>query len=160
MLLTLVGVLACGSSSAAARLPPRFFGVDPQEVPSPEDARWMSAGGIEVVRAPLSWSAVEPAEPTDPHSLGEPMQHDYRWSLLDRTVEVAAVNDLDVLPFLYRTPAWQGTTPTRMPTENVGQRTAWTDFVEAAVERYGPEGEFWAEHAPGSADPLPATGGA
>jgi len=61
-------------------------------------------------------------------------------------VEVAASHGLTVLPFLYSTPSWLAKATT-LPVENAHQKRAWKGFVEAAVERYGPRGQFWREHA-------------
>ena len=143
------------AAAAAARPPARFFGVVPQGVPSDRDARWMSAGGIESIRLPLAWSAVEPAAPAEPGAPGEPLRHHYDWTRFDRAVAVAVSHDLEVLPFLYHTPRWLGTSPQTLPIGDQAQRSAWADFVRAAVRRYGPDGDFWVEHSPFSADPLP-----
>jgi hypothetical protein len=42
-----------------------------------------------------------------------------------------------------------------LPVADGRQRRAWSEFVGAAVERYGRRGEFWREHGPGSQRPLP-----
>jgi len=55
-----------------------------------------------------------------------------------------------VLPFLYGTPHWLAAKPTTLPVDNARQRAEWKAFLTAAVRRYGPGGEFWAEHAPSS----------
>ncbi len=143
MLILGITVALVWPASGSARIPPRFFGVVPQETLSDADGRWMSAGGIETVRLPLAWSKIES---TPGH---------YDWTGVDRAVEVAASHDLDVLPFLYGTPGWLGTTLQTLPTQSEEQRSAWADFVEAAVRRYGPGGDFWLEHSPFSADPVP-----
>jgi hypothetical protein len=46
--------------------------------------------------------------------------------------------------------------PTTLPIDSVRARAAWTAFLSAAVERYGPGGEFWAQHEPGVVKYEPA----
>lgn len=64
---------------------------------------------------------------------------------MDETMELAARAHLTVLPFLYGTPRWLAGQPTKLPIDSSRARRAWVAFVTAAVRRYGPGGEFWAE---------------
>ncbi len=140
------GLLGCGGGGGSGGQPPRsFFGIDPQEPPSEEDARYMRAGGIGSVRWPFTWSG------TQPEAGGE-----YDWPSFDPVVETAAKQGLRVLPFVYSTPAWLGE-PTELPVETERQRQRWRRFLVAAVERYGPEGSFWREHerGPGRLPKIP-----
>jgi len=123
-----------GSAAPKPHLPRGFFGVAPQTPLTDTDVRYMRAGGIESIRMPIAWSAVQPTR-----------KGGYDWSTIDPTVEVAARGGLEILPFLAGTPAWLGKL-TKLPVRNARQRAAWTAFVKAAVERYGPGGEFWREH--------------
>jgi hypothetical protein len=126
-----------GSASAAA--PPRFFGIAPQTALTDADTRYMTAARVGSIRVPVQWAQVQPTA-----------RGGYDWSFFDQVVEVAARARLTVLPFLYSTPRWLGR-PTALPIDGARARRAWTAFVKAAVERYGPGGEFWAEHAPPAA---------
>lgn len=128
-----------GSATAPPAAPKGFFGIGPQSTLSDEDAEYMKAGGIESVRWPVSWAAIQPTAKSG-----------YDWSSFDETVAVAARHGLQVLPFLLSTPRWIATKPTTLPINSGRARRAWTEFLEAAVERYGPGGEFWDLHAPGS----------
>jgi polysaccharide biosynthesis protein PslG len=136
--LAAAALLAATQGGAAPRLhaPKGFFGIAPQTALTDRDAAYMKAGGISSVRWPLAWAAVQPTA-----------KGGYDWSSFDPVVEVAARQGLTVLPFLYDTPRWVGK-PTTLPIDSGRARTAWAAFVEAAVKRYGPGGEFWAEHAP------------
>jgi hypothetical protein len=119
--------------------PPReFFGIDPQIGPTDQDAAYMRAGGIETLRWPVPWSAVQPTR-----------NGGYKWEGTDAIVAVAARHGIRVLPFLYGTPRWLAHKETRLPIDSGAARKAWAAFLEAAVRRYGPGGEFWAQHAPG-----------
>jgi hypothetical protein len=133
-------VLFAGVQTASAKPTPRppkgFFGIAPQTVMTPEDALYMKAGGIETVRLPLQWAAVQPTR-----------DGPYNWSGFDSSVEIAARAGLRVLPSVGAPPRWIARKETRMPLDNATQRSAWSAFLTAAVERYGPGGTFWSEHA-------------
>jgi hypothetical protein len=124
-----------GSAQPAPGAPKAFFGIAPQTELTPEDARYMKAGGIEVVRWPLSWGAIQPTETGG-----------YDWSSFDRVVEVAAGAGLEVLPYVGTPPRWIAPKVTTMPINSARARKNWVAFLKAAVERYRPGGEFWNLH--------------
>jgi len=144
LLLLLLIFVALVVPASAQAVPPGFFGIVPQTGIGPKDLGRMQAGGVETLRMPLSWAGVQ-------HS----RRSDYNWSGFDATVAAAAENQIEILPVLSESPRWATGNGRRMPVDSGGQRRAWTEFVGAAVERYGRRGEFWAEHGPGSDDPLP-----
>jgi hypothetical protein len=125
------------AASVAAGAPAGFFGIDPQTTLTDRDVRYMQAGGIESIRVPFPWGAIQPKA-----------KGGYDWSGTDAIVEMATRGGLRVLPFLYGTPRWLAPKPTKLPIDSARARQAWTAFVEAAVRRYGPGGEFWAERRP------------
>jgi hypothetical protein len=131
-------------AATARALPPGFFGIVPQTPITPQDAARMRAGGVETIRVPISWAAVQPSR-----------RSDFAWETYDAFFEIAARERLEVLPALGSLPRWISRDWRRLPIDSAAQRRGWTDFVRAAVERYGRGGEFWAEHGPGSAEPLP-----
>jgi hypothetical protein len=124
------------TSGAPGRTPKGFFGVTPQTSLTPEDARYMKAGGIESVRWPLTWSLIQPTA-----------SGGYDWSSIDQTIAVAARAGLHVLPSLATSPSWVAPKATTLPVRSARQRAAWSAFLRAAVRRYGPGGEFWREHS-------------
>jgi hypothetical protein len=138
LLLALAVVL--GMPAAASALPRTFFGIAPQTALTDRDAAYMKAGGIGSIRWPLAWSSVQPTA-----------KGGYDWSSFDPVVEAAARSGLTVLPFLYTTPGWVARKSTTLPIDSARARNGWIAFVKAAVQRYGPGGEFWAEHAPAGA---------
>ncbi len=142
-LLALVGALAAPAGAQA--LPPDFFGVAPQTTLTDTDIEYMRAGRIGSIRLAVPWEVVQPTA-----------KGGYNWSGVDQAVGAAARGGLRVLPFLYGTPRWLAGKPTAMPIDSGRARQAWVAFVKAAVERYGPGGEFWAEHAPGVVKYEPA----
>lgn len=130
--------LAAVSAGGRTTAPPKaFFGIAPQTELTNTDIRYLQAGRIGAIRVPVQWALVQPSA-----------KRIYDWSGLDSTLELASRAGITVLPFLYGTPSWLEHEQTTMPIDSARARTAWTAFVRAAVDRYGPEGEFWAEHAP------------
>jgi hypothetical protein len=136
LLLALLAALAVPSTAQA--LPRAFFGIAPQTALTDTDTAYMQAARIGSVRWPVGWPSVQPTE-----------KGGYDWSSVDPAVEAAARRGLTILPFLYGTPHWLARKQTTLPIDSGRARRAWVAFVRAAVQRYGPGGEFWAEHAPG-----------
>ena len=133
-----VATIATLSSADLAGAAPRgFFGIVPQASLSEDDARYMRAARIGTVLLPIGWSSVQPTR-----------RGGYDWSGTDREIATATKQHLRVLPFLSSTPGWVSHRPTALPIHGGRARRAWTTFVRAAVERYGPGGEFWVEHSP------------
>jgi hypothetical protein len=120
--------------------PREFFGIAPQTALTESDVEYMRAGRIGSVRWPLIWESIQPTP-----------RGGYDWSSFDQVVAMAARGRLRVLPFLWGTPRWLTGKPTTMPIDSARKRRAWAAFVEAAVRRYGPGGEFWAERSPAAA---------
>jgi hypothetical protein len=132
---------AGAQTTTSAALPPApkgFFGIGPQTGLTERDAQYMKAGGIEVVRYPLVWSEVQATR-----------NGGYNWDTFDGVVSEATRHGLQVLPFVIDTPRWLSLKGTKLPIDSARARKAWTQFLEAAVKRYGPGGEFWATRAPG-----------
>ena len=100
----------------------------------------MKAGGIGSVRWPINWATVQPTA-----------KGGYDWSSVDPAITAASRKGLKFLPFLYGTPRWIARKPTTLPIDSGRARKAWLAFVDAAVKRYGPGGEFWNQHAPSQA---------
>ena len=142
LLLFLAALLLIVPASAQA-LPRGFFGIAPQTGIGSKDTARMRGGGLETIRAPLQWGSVQPKP-----------RGGFDWSSFDVVVATAAAGRLEVLPFLCAPPRW-ASGHTRLPIDSGRQRRAWAELARAAVERYGPRGTFWEEHAPGSKDPLP-----
>jgi hypothetical protein len=135
---------SCAATSTPAA-PKGFFGIGPQTALTDRDAEYMKAGGIESVRFPLIWSVVQPTR-----------SGPYDWSSFDDVVSTASRHGLSVLPFVVDTPRWLSLKGTSLPIDSGAARRAWSQFLEAAVKRYGPGGEFWATHAPGVVQYEPA----
>ncbi len=141
---SLASLALAGVSTAEARVPRDFFGIVPQTPLSAADTNRMRNGGVDTVRVPIQWAAIQPTANSG-----------YVWTGLDGLVALLSRSRLDLLPFLYGTPHWLSRRETSLPVSNGRQRRAWAAFVRALVERYGTRGSFWAEHGPGTADPVP-----
>jgi hypothetical protein len=136
-----VGLLAASAGGRTASLPKTFFGIAPQTELTDTDTSYMRAGGVGSIRIPINWSIVQPTA-----------NGGYDWSSVDAVVAVAARRGLTIFPFLYATPRWLAPKVTTLPIDSGRARKAWAAFVEAAVKRYGPRGEFWRESAPAVAE--------
>jgi hypothetical protein len=133
-----VAATALLSAPDVARAAPRdFFGIVPQAILSEEDAEYMRAGRIGSVRLGIGWESAQ-----------ETRGGAYNWEGTDREIATAAKQGLRVLPFLAGVPRWLSHQRGEMPIDSARARQGWTRFVKAAVKRYGPGGEFWAEHSP------------
>jgi hypothetical protein len=128
---------SAAATPRVARAPKGFFGIVPQTPVTEKDAKYMKAGGIEAIRSPLIWPAIQPTR-----------KGPYNWAAFDPVVEEAARQGLSVLPFVIATPKWVAKKETTLPIYNGTQRKAYVTFLRAAVERYGPGGQFWVEHSP------------
>jgi hypothetical protein len=143
-LLALALLMALLVPPPAQAVPRSFFGVVPQTGLNETDAEYMRAARIGSVRWPLAWSGAEPTA-----------RGGYEWGPFDEIVAIAARQRLTILPFVYSSPDWIAGKFTDLPVQNGRQQRAWAEFLQAAVERYGPRGDFWVEHGIGTEDPLP-----
>lgn len=133
-------------AAATARLAPAgFIGITPQSTATDSDFELMEQAGIESVRLPMEWKAIEP----DAADREEP-----RWGWFDNQVALAAEHGMTIFPFVWGSPEWVAPYPSAEPVESAPQRRAWLGFLRAAVERYGPSGEFWEEHPGLPAQPV------
>ena len=131
------------AGGASAAVPRVFYGVQPIDVPTTDQFVRIARGGVGSVRYPLSWKDVQPS------GTGA-----YSWAIFDSLVLRATQAGLEVLPMVFQTPNPLGGATT-LPIKTAAQRDGWRAFLEAAVHRYGPGGQFWAEHGTGTAEPVP-----
>ena len=134
-------LLAASAPAAAARRVPRgFFGVDTSgniEVAPASVQRHMwdklALGGAESARILFNWSLAEP----------EPGVFD--WSRNDSIVGYATQHGMKVLPTVEYAPTWARKYPDQASSPPTSP-TPYTDFLRAAIKRYGPHGLFWTLH--------------
>ena len=119
-------------------------GVVPQDgaLPSGDDLKTMSHGGVDSIRLMAHWPSVQPTK-----------KKDYNWSILDGLVRESNRYGLKPFFMFYATPDWAvkkdgrdncapGACSVYAPSSNA-TRKAFGAFVQAAVKRYGPGGAFW-----------------
>jgi hypothetical protein len=133
-------------ATAAQAVPATFWGVVPQATPSQEQFQRLQRGGVDSTRIAIDWGSVQPSRGGG-----------FSWSGTDGVVAKAANAGIEVLPFLNGAPSWavpsvwvpgSGHTvkaPNHLPAAGASA-TAWSNFVKAAVARYGPNGSFWVEN--------------
>jgi hypothetical protein len=134
------------SAPLAGAVPAKFWGVVPQATQTLDRLQRLRGGGVDSIRIPLGWEAVQPVA-----------NGPYDWSEFDARFEAATGAGLEVLPFLTGAPPWAvpaacvpGTRCAARAPRNLPARGAaakgWSRFVRATVARYGSSGAFWAEH--------------
>jgi len=138
----------CGGSDGDSDTPATadpFFGVVPVDLPNSEDFARMGEGKVGSYRVVLAWPTVEAVEGS------------YDWSSYDATFTELARNGITPIVTVVGTPPAYADAITDPPTDDAETFDAWADFLEAAAERYGPEGDLWgllAETDPG-VEPRP-----
>ncbi len=136
---TLAAAVAIGAGTAGAK---PLYGVVPQDgaLPTAADLELMPKAGIGGVRLMASWATVEQVEGL------------YDWDVLDAMVRESTNRGIAPLFFLYGTPDWAaqrdgyqcaGVTCHVYAPRSPETRGAFAAFARAAVERYGPGGDFW-----------------
>jgi polysaccharide biosynthesis protein PslG len=129
------------AGSASAQVPRSFWGVIPINDLNAAEIDKMGTANVGTIRTLVLWPKVEP-EPDN-----------YDWSYLDFLVANAAANGIEMLPFLYGTPTWAGQdcgglddrSCEAVPPLSGAPKAAWTDFLVALVNRYGPQGTLWSD---------------
>lgn len=156
-------LLVASPAPSDATVPDGFFGVSAQELMGMSkqgrtaelDAHLaaIAATELDFIRAEASWRDVEPYPPQDG-------VHTYRWGAMDSFAVALARRDLAMLPSVTTSPGWAQTDAALsagcgrragVAAEHAGDYGA---FAAAFVERYGPRGSFWSQHAELPAQPV------
>jgi hypothetical protein len=117
-----------------------------------EQSRDLASAGAESVRVAVFWDVSQPyrrasdvpSELRDRYELAGGVPTDF--SDFDRVVLAMAAQRVRVLPVVVRTPAWARVDPA-VPGSPPRDARRYAAFLTALVERYGPRGTFWREHA-------------
>src|SRR5207244_1313188 len=72
-----------------------------------------------------------------------PKQGSFNWTDPDRFIGAMAARHIRPLPFVWGSPGWVATNPASPPIDTAAHEQAWTNFLKAAVHRYGPGGSYW-----------------
>jgi hypothetical protein len=153
-IIAIVLAASSGSGSEPEEVPPGFYGISSQTPLAGEDFERMGQGRVGTLRIVLPWSAIDPT----------PAEDDFDFSTVDPIVLAAAEQDIQILPFFFGTPEWAATELDGHAScdEDCGPYAprsdaalaAWGEFVGAAVDRYGPGGELWAQYRDSPAHPI------
>ncbi len=126
----------------AEAVPAKFWGVVPQAPPTAEQFQRLKRGGVDSVRIPIGWSAVQPTQ-------GGPID----WGGIDNLVRGATSAGPRGAALPQRRPelGGRGRPPLRQPGRRCRSRPAPSapagpTSSPQAVLRYGPNGSFWAEN--------------
>jgi hypothetical protein len=125
---------AGGVDRRAPRVPKVFYGMLPQTERPLSEYRTMKRGGVDSVRFAVPWDQVE-------RSPGQ-----FNFSYPDSVIGKVSRAGLEAFLVLNATPSFYGDDFRTLPVQNGRQRAAWTRFVRAIVNRYGPRGRYWATH--------------
>ena len=143
LVMAIVAAAMLIAPAAVAAKPDPFYGVSSQTPLGSGDYKKMGKAKIGTLRAILQWSGANPSR-----------NGDYSWVGFDTIVGSAAKQRIRILPFIFGTPSWVargldhrkcGVCDAYAPRHRAAL-AAWKEFVGAAVDRYGPGGDFWAEH--------------
>jgi hypothetical protein len=109
----------------------------------------MAAAKVRSDRFPLVWNHVQPTK------------NSFDWSGTDVFVGSLAAAGIRPTPFVWGAPTWAGTGGLKRPPVSAASRTAWQNFLKAAVARYKPGGTYWGtpyhQQFGSAATPLPIT---
>jgi hypothetical protein len=127
--ITALALLLAGAVSASAA-PRAFFGTMTSRDTTDSELARMDRGNLRTLRSNLYWPAVQQFGP----GVND-------WSRYDDLIGDAAAHGIRIFPTIYGSPDWAAAQPHHPPTAE--HRDEFQAFVRAAVERYGPGGEYW-----------------
>jgi Cellulase (glycosyl hydrolase family 5) len=129
-------LVAPAAAEAKRKVPVGFFGAfydPPSQLNQQAQFSLMARSGVEAVRLPANWAALQPA-PSPP-----------RFGALDSRVILAAQAGIQVMPVVIYSPRWASTNPTSQEYFTYAPRrnSDYASFLRALVARYGPNGTLW-----------------
>lgn len=135
MLALVLVIVPASGGSRGPKAPHRFFGINLGAIPSASDANRMARGGARFARLPFDWRALQPQQGGA-----------YNWTGTDALVSNLAGAGMGTIPVLYGSPAWLKDNYRKPPLRPAAARRGWRGLITAAVNRYGPAGDFWISH--------------
>jgi len=160
-----VSLVSVSAQTAEAATPDRFFGVmaDGPLLASDtlfaNEASLMRRSGVETMRMPIEWPDLQPyASFSDVPARERSRFVDVggiptAFAATDARIKAAALSNVEVLALVMRSPLWAGRDPRNYMTPP-RDPAAYGRFLSALIGRYGPAGNFWAEHAELPVTPL------
>jgi hypothetical protein len=144
----IAGALAALAFSTGGAQAAQFYGVNVgyafDQAPEQRDHQLdlMAANGVTIVRRDASWGGSEPKPPDA--ATGE---HQYDWRNADRTAATLAAHGLTWYPILDYSAPWASTVPgDPMSAPRPDAIDDYAAYAAAFARRYGPNGQFWADH--------------
>ena len=131
-------VMLANSAASVQRAPAKrgpgakFYGIGLSSPPSDQDFARMARGGVRFVRFTMDWRTIQPTASSP-----------YNWAEIDADVGGAARHGITAFGTFFAVPPWISPSFIRAPVFSAGARDAWRAFLTAAVQRYGPHGQFW-----------------
>jgi hypothetical protein len=158
---------AGASARASTHVPPGFVGVvvDEPTWPDPyvniaQQLGVMVSSGVESIRVAFDWASAQPyASWSDVPAAQQSEFVDVGgvptdFSSFDQLVGEAAAHGLSVLPVILDAPSWDGQSYSDGTVAIPKTPGPYAAFVKALVQRYGPQGSFWADDPYGGKVPI------
>lgn len=118
------------AAASAASPPPGFVGLQDWTHPGPAGFARLGRAEARLYRVNLNWSAIDRGGGS------------YYWDRYDALFDRAAASGVRLMPVLIGSPRWAAPKP-QWPPRSASNRRAFRRFTAAAVQRYGPNGQFW-----------------
>lgn len=114
----------------------------------------MVASGVETLRVEFDWASAQPYEDWSEVAPAQMSQFvdvggvPTDFAATDQIVALAAQRGLTILPTVIDAPSWDGA-PHKGAAVTMPKSDYWFgNFLTGLVDRYGPNGSFWADHSP------------
>jgi hypothetical protein len=120
------------SHHRAPHAPKGFFGVVTPRAVEAKDASLIRRTGIHTAHFGMLWPFIESTSPKTP-----------TWKWVDNIVGPLAAKGVRTVPFVWGSPHWVAPAYSDSPLRTAAGKQAWSNFLKAAVRRYGPDGTYW-----------------
>jgi hypothetical protein len=118
------------------KVPPRFFGVVSQVVPTTAEFDRMKAGKVGRARFRIYWPSIQTSENAAPS----------HWGRTDDMMVKMATAGVRPVPFIMGSPQWVSDDPFTPPLNSPEAKEGWKNLLRVAAIKYGPDGTFWQNH--------------
>lgn len=135
-LLVAIAASSAFATTASAKVPAGFFGID-AEVADAGDYPEMADAGFGTFRLAINWASIQPAE-----------DGPYDFATSDAGVLAAASSGMTPIVDVFGSPSYVGGVSKNglIPPRSDADLARWRDLMAALAARYGPGGDFFDEH--------------
>ncbi len=130
-ILAAAATLALSIAPASSAAADEFIGINEGTPLDQRDLGKIASTGVQTFRFLLAWGPVEPTRGS------------FNWAATDRLIGGGASRGVRAVPCLWGSPKWAAASPAYPPLDSARARQGWRNFVQAAVKRYGPGGNYW-----------------